>query len=345
MIDDNAQEDAGSQYPILKVWDLRRASLSAISTTPPPLLRASAIQYSTRSHPVSALCVSPDLAHVIIASADGTVVSFRHLDQLIEGTTAATTNGSSKSATLGLGKLRILYEGKNPITGLGLKVTSPTSIASRNRSVPAVSAPTLFILTTSQVLSLPLSASMKVGIAPTVLDDFGVGVNCSAIIQSKEGGRLVVAREEAIYVYGDDGREGCYAYEGPKSAIVALSSAISSTSTSLVKSQSNYIAIISPPLVASASSASATIRNYARNLVTSSPSTSNGRSSPAISSSTNVAKVTIFDLENKFVAHTGTFDEGIRDVWEQSGSVAILTEGGKVSHLTLSLLRHGLTSG
>jgi vacuolar protein sorting-associated protein 11 len=28
---------------------------------------------------------------------------------------------------------------------------------------------------------------------------------------------MVVARDEAIYVYGAEGREGCYAYEGESS--------------------------------------------------------------------------------------------------------------------------------
>lgn len=50
----------------------------------------------------------------------------------------------------------------------------------------------------------------------------------------------------------------------------------------------------------------------------------------ATSSASDVAKVTIFDPENKFVAHSGTFEEGVRDVWEAWGSVWVLSEGGKV---------------
>lgn len=61
------------------------------------------------------------------------------------------------------------------------------------------------------------------------------------------------------------------------------------------------------------------------------PSTANGKTpSPSSTSTTNVARVTIFDLENKFVAHTGTFEEGVRDVWEAWNAVWVLTEGGKV---------------
>lgn len=90
--------------------------------------------------------------------------------------------------------------------------------------------------------------------------------------------------------------------------------------------RSTYIAIISPPTAATAASTSATIRNYARNLVGGAPP--NGA---ATAPASDVAKVTIFDLENKFVAHSGTFEEGVRDVWEAWGAVWVLSEGGKVS--------------
>jgi hypothetical protein len=52
-----------------------------------------------------------------------------------------------------------------------------------------------------------------------------------------------------------------------------------------------------------------------------------------------VAKVTIFDPENKFVAHSGTFEEGVRDVWEAWGSVWVLSEGGKVSYEMTAILK------
>lgn len=45
--------------------------------------------------------------------------------------------------------------------------------------------------------------------------------------------------------------------------------------------------------------------------------------------------MTIFDLENKFVAHSGTFEEGVREVWEAWGSVWVLSEGGKVRCVSL----------
>jgi hypothetical protein len=157
-----------------------------------------ALSTSSRPHPVSALAVSPNLSHIIVGLADGTVLSFRHVDQLLEQ--SATTPGP----ILGLGKLRNVHEARDPITGLGFLAPAGAT---------AVQHPNLMILTTSHVLTLPLSGSSSSRTA-TVLDDLGAAVGCSATMVTKEGPRIVVAREEAIYVYSAEGREGCYAYEG-----------------------------------------------------------------------------------------------------------------------------------
>jgi hypothetical protein len=108
-----------------------------------------------------------------------------------------------------LGKLRTLHEGKDPITDLGFTLSSSSS----RRNNGTTSTTTLFILTTSNVLAYPISSSSSKAIA-TVLDDLGASVGCSAVMRMAAGERMVVARDEAIYVYGAEGREGCYAYEG-----------------------------------------------------------------------------------------------------------------------------------
>lgn len=38
----------------------------------------------------------------------------------------------------------------------------------------------------------------------------------------------------------------------------------------------------------------------------------------------------MFDLENKFVAYSGTFVEGVRDVVSEWGNIYVLTNDGKV---------------
>lgn len=47
-----------------------------------------------------------------------------------------------------------------------------------------------------------------------------------------------------------------------------------------------------------------------------------------------IAKVTVFDLDNKLVAYSGAFERGVRDAWVgPSGEVCILGDDGAVSSL------------
>jgi hypothetical protein len=67
-------------------------------------------------------------------------------------------------------------------------------------------------------------------------------------------------------------------------------------------------------MFASASHASATIRNFAaRN-----------------STGADITKLTVFDVENKFIAYSGTFTEGVRDVFSEWGQIFVLSNDGKV---------------
>lgn len=45
----------------------------------------------------------------------------------------------------------------------------------------------------------------------TVLDDVGAGLGCSAMLAN---GEMVLAKDEAIFVYGAEGRGQSYFYEG-----------------------------------------------------------------------------------------------------------------------------------
>jgi len=81
----------------------------------------------------------------------------------------------------------------------------------------------------------------------------------------------------------------------------------------------NYLVIVSPPLTANATSASAMIRNFA--------------SQNMGASGTKVTKVTMFDLENKFVAHSKAFTEGVGEVFLQLGNTYVLSNNGKLSCL------------
>lgn len=54
---------------------------------------------------------------------------------------------------------------------------------------------------------------------------------------------------------------------------------------------------------------------------------------------TDIAKVTVFDPENKLVAFSGTFVEGVRQVVSQWGDIYVLSNDGKVGLWLFPLLR------
>jgi hypothetical protein len=79
----------------------------------------------------------------------------------------------------------------------------------------------------------------------------------------------------------------------------------------------NYLVIVSPPFVPTASAASATVRNFV--------------AKAANPGDSDITKVTVFDLENKLVAYSGTFTQAVREVISAWGNIYVLTDGGKVS--------------
>lgn len=87
---------------------------------------------------------------------------------------------------------------------------------------------------------------------------------------------------------------------------------------SSVHTHLNYLVIVTPPFTPTGSAASATVRNLAARLTNPSES--------------EVTKVTLLDLENKLVAYSGTFLEGVREVVSQWGKVYVLSNDGKVHH-------------
>lgn len=233
------QDDPSTQYPLLKVWDLATLTLAS----PPTLLRQSAISPSSSAHPVTSLVLSISLDLVVLGLASGKVVAFPGVGKSLEG-----GNGS-------LGKLRVLHEGGEPITSLGLTMTALPHSSSTTHKLrkphPPQGLTTLFITTTSSVLALVIPAAMTSAnalgtVKATVIDQIGAGVGCGRVLafspsssedskpaksrvdgidvlegelggSSGTGEKWIVAREEGIYIYGAEGREGCLAFEGRSS--------------------------------------------------------------------------------------------------------------------------------
>ncbi|KAF8343340.1 vacuolar membrane protein [Amanita rubescens] len=289
-------EEINTRGPVLKIFDLAARDPKPTSAPPSPLLlRSVKLQQqisSLKPFPVSCIALAPNLAHFSIGFADGTVLLYKHLDQSL----------SSSSSLTALPKVRTIHEptlpsssssasgtvvGSEPVTSLGFKQPTDDS--------PNVY---LFIVTTSHVLSYQVSGK-GTGTQAAVVDEIGTGLGCARM--DWKARHMVVARDEAIYLCGTDGRGACYAYEGVKSSI---------------HMHRHYIVIISPPITPTAHSASATVRNYVAR-------TANAGES-------DITKVSIFDLENKYVAYTGTFPHGVRDVVSQWGKVYVLTNDGNL---------------
>ena len=82
----------------------------------------------------------------------------------------------------------------------------------------------------------------------------------------------------------------------------------------------NYLVIVSPPFIPTAGAASATVRNFVART--------------ANSGDADITKVTVFDPENKLVAYSGAFPQGVREIISAWSKIYVLTNDGKVSQTT-----------
>ncbi|WWC88408.1 uncharacterized protein L201_003319 [Kwoniella dendrophila CBS 6074] len=315
-------EEDGSRWPVLKIWDLTREEkkkpttkeANGNSSSPkerergPILVRNTRIQHGQRPHPVSSIALTSNLSHLAIGLGDGTVLLYKHLLQSL--TTSPTSLNS-------LPKARVIHESNEPITGLGFREpnysSSPTSHQSSGSSSSNIGI-SLFIVTTNRILSAPVSGNSKGSSSETrTIDELGCGLGCAIMDWRRK--EMIVARDEAIYLYNNEGRGACYAYEGPKSSIAIY--------------QHNLI-IISPPFYPSANSASATVRHYVSkqsNITTSSNGVSN-------TSTSDISKVTVFDLQNKLISYSGTYRDGVREVFCQWNGIFVFGGNGKLTKLS-----------
>ena len=136
------------------------------------------------------------MAYLAVGLADGTVLIYRNFEQSVMG------SGSLSAVP----KPKVIHESPTePITGLGFREGAPEEEAGGTESHH------LFIVTTNRVLFYYVAGKGS-GSAPTVLDEVGCGLGCACM--ERRGMDIIVAREEAIYLCGIDGRGSCYAYEG-----------------------------------------------------------------------------------------------------------------------------------
>lgn len=178
--------------------------------------------------------------HLAVGLADGTVLLYRNFGQVVRsGSGGSGIGGGSSSGIVGGGsglpKPKVIHESPTePITGLGFRessvgedgeeervVTATTTGAGVGASSSAGADPNLmrtreshlFIVTTNRVLFYHVDGrGSGTGSAPIVIDEVGCGLGC--VCMERRGKNIIVAREEAIYLCGIEGRGSCYAYEG-----------------------------------------------------------------------------------------------------------------------------------
>ncbi|XP_031570001.1 vacuolar protein sorting-associated protein 11 homolog [Actinia tenebrosa] len=126
-----------------------------------------------------------------------------------------------------------------------------------------------------------------------VLDTHGCSLRCSALSDLSQEQQIIIARNEALYFYQSDGRGPCLAFEGEKQMITWF-------------------------------------RGY---LVVVSKDSKIQRPAPGLNSENKVANmVTVYDIQNKFIAFTGTVTE-VLDVLCEWGNLYIVTTDYKIIQL------------
>lgn len=181
------EEEATGSAPVLRVWDLDRTDRR---TGSPLLQRSFKVQVGNKPFPVSAFACLESLAQVAFGLADGKVLLLR--------------GDISRDRTV---KPKIIHESNEPVTGVGFREAAKTT--------------TLYIVTTNKVLSC-ITLGKDSGSPAQKIDDVGASLHCSVVSPSSQD--LVIATEDAIMLYGDDGRGPTFALPGSKSSIQWLKS-------------------------------------------------------------------------------------------------------------------------
>ncbi|KAG0274266.1 hypothetical protein BGZ95_009950 [Linnemannia exigua] len=227
----------------------------------PTLERSIRVTQQGNAFPVSALAVLENLSQVAVGLANGTVVLI-YGDLMRERTTAQ----------------KVVHQNDEPITGLGFKEQQKGAL--------------LYISTTAKVLLYNTSTKHT-----QTLDDQGGGLGCAVMNESTQ--ELAIARDEAIFFYGPDGRGPAYGLDGAKTFITFYKS---------------YLVLVSPPNIPL--TATRTFGVHAASV-----------------SANDTTRLTIVDTANKFTAYQATFSQGIRSVICEWGSIYIVENGGKVYRL------------
>ncbi|KAF2767555.1 vacuolar protein sorting-associated protein 11 [Teratosphaeria nubilosa] len=249
-----------SHEPELKVWNLDQTEKK---TGMPKCLCTLHVQNGRKNFPVTAVTVTADMAQVAVGFGNGAVTVVRGDFIHDRGT-----------------KQRTVFESEEPITGLEFCEANQTA---------------LYIATTSHIRVLIISGS-KQGTPARNLDDHGCAVGCMTL---EPGSRdIIVARDDAIYMYSLRSKSPAYAYEGAKK---------------LVGVHKDNILVVSPPK--SNSFAANALRTFG-----------GAQAEGLLNSST----FTILNPDLKLIAYQDTLNSQVNAIFSIWGDVFLLGIDGKL---------------
>lgn len=179
-------------------------------------------------------------------------------------------------------KQRTVFESEDPVTGLEVR-QGATKV--------------LYISTIARISSLVISGKGQ-GQPVRTVDNRGCDIGCMTFDTTTND--IIVAREDAIYYYGPNGRGPSYAFDGPKK---------------LVKLYKEYVGLVCPPRVAQLSKTK-TFRRLGADEV-----------DDIFSSSS----FTLLDTDLRYVACNELLPAPPKEVFVNWGELFLLTEDGKVS--------------
>lgn len=342
-------EEPGSRFPLLRVWSLPAPADAGASSSDavlrPPMLRAHArVQHGSKPAAATALEVHPALSLVAVGLADGKVLLLRDVADTLRSARA----GDHGPLAL---RFKVVRDASNVESGDGGKPSPDTVVGLVLAAAPGPTASgrlrggagngagssrrCLLIATVSKTLSYAVSGS---GGVLNVLDETGCALGCAAgfvachaspthesadlapqSATARAAGatpahKLVLARDEAIYVLGPSGREASIALEGSKRSVHRLH---------------GQLVIVSEPQAAPGE----------RTLV------------PGADKAEERAptQVTVFDLDTMCITYTAAFAGGVHTVWssgddwgaglgaqpcaDAQGRIAVLTEQAQLFEL------------
>ena len=154
----------------------------------------------------------------------------------------------------------------------------------------------LYIATTGRIANLIISGRGQ-GQPARTIDSQGCGVGCISV--DKETKDIIVAREDAVYYYGPNGRGPSFAFDGPKKMITTFK---------------DYVGLVCPPRVAQVSK-SKTYRRLGGSEMDDLFSTSS---------------FSLLETDLRYIAHTESMSTQVKEVFNEWGELFLLTIDGKV---------------